>query len=147
MWEFFSKFEEVVWQQPPALPICKSPHNTCKEWLFSAAFKLCMHFLIFELSLQSAWFSFAIILGLCHYCGRLEASWLTLYGFCGWRRVSGFPCLPRLISCSPQSGPQRTSPCSERLQKQDRKKRHRGITAAGTRRKKEKCCYAVNHWK
>lgn len=40
---------------------------------------------------------------------------ITLYGFCGWRSVSDFPCLPRPSSCSPQSGLQRRSPHTETL--------------------------------
>lgn len=66
----------------------------------------------------------AIISALCHYCSQLHASSRTLYGSCGWREVSDFPCSPRPASCSPRSGPRRTSPRSERLQN------NRGITAA-----------------
>lgn len=122
-----SKEREVVVQQPPVLSSVPTIHFN--QSLFSelsclppSSFACTSSYLNqsfhFSLRLEKA-----IMSELYHYCSQLHDSSRTLYGSCGWREVSDFPCLPRPASCSPRSGPQRTSPRSERLQN------NRGITA------------------
>lgn len=84
---------------------CGAPAAACFLWI---------HFLIFEAGLSLLLYVVTFVL--CCNCSPPSSSWLTLYGSCGWKRASDFPCLPRPTSCSPRWDLRKTSPRPERLQ-------------------------------
>lgn len=129
---FPSELEEEARQQPPvhgcspSTKVFKIHFNKLRfsflqlHPAFASSFTCTSSFLNQSFHSSYIWTCDAIILVLWLHRRQLDASRLTLYGSCGWRRVSDFPCLSRLTSCSPRSGLRRTSPHSERLQTKHR---------------------------